>query len=86
MYQERTQFKYDHNFAEQKNFDPEKLTGENLNRFSEQQQELRSKILGRAADILSPEQLEVFRKSQDQQAAMEKMGLEMGLKMMGGKK
>jgi hypothetical protein len=36
--------------------------------------------------VLTPDQLEVFRKSQEQQAAMEKMGMEMAQKMMGGKK
>ena len=56
------------------------------NRFSEQQQELRGKILTKAEGILTPDQMEVFRKSQEQQAAMEKMGMQMGLKMMGGEK
>ncbi|MDB6070261.1 MAG: hypothetical protein JWL81_1432 [Verrucomicrobiales bacterium] len=86
MFNERTNFKYDVNFADQKNFDPSQFTEQNLGRFTEQQAELRGKILEKAGGILTPEQLDVFRKSQEQQAAMEKMGMEMGLKMMGGKK
>ncbi len=86
MFQERTNFKYDVNMGDQKDFDLSKFTQENLTRYSEQQAELRGKVLTRAETILTPDQLEVFRKSQEQQAAMEKMGMEMGLKMMGGKK
>ena len=86
MFEERTNFKYDNNFGDQKNFDAGKFTDEGLSRFSEQQTELRGKILTRAEGILTVEQLDVFRKSQEQQAAMEKMGMEMGLKMMGRKK
>lgn len=85
MFQERTNFKYDTDFADQKNFDFEKYNEAGLTRYAEQQQELRGRILTKAEGILTADQLEVFRKSQEQQAAMEKMGLEMGLKMMGGK-
>lgn len=86
MFNERTNFKYDVNFGDQKNFDPAQYTEQNLNRFTEQQAELRGRILEKAGTILTPEQLDVFRKTQEQQAAMEKMGMEMGLKMMGNKK
>lgn len=86
MFQERTNFKYDTDFADQKNFDPSKYTAENMTRYQEQQKLLRGQILTKAEGILSSDQLEVFRKSQEQQAAMEKMGMEMGMKMMGGKK
>ena len=86
MFQERTNFKYDTDLSDQKSFDPDKFTDQNLTRFQEQQAVLRGNILTKAQGILSPGQLEVFRKSQEQQAAMEKMGMEMGLKMMGGKK
>lgn len=85
MFQERTNFKFDMDFADQKNFDFEKYNEAGLSRYAEQQQELRGRILTKAEGILTPEQLEVFRKNQEQQAAMEKMGLQMGLKMMGGK-
>ena len=86
MFQERTNFKYDVDLSDQKTFDPEKLTTQNLTRFQEQQAVLRGQILSKVEPILTPDQLEVFRKSQEQQAAMEKMGMEMAQKMMGGKK
>jgi hypothetical protein len=84
MYQERTNFKYDVDLSDQKNFDPTKLTPDNISKFSNNQSNLREKILVRAGSILSPPQLEVFRKSQEQQAAMEKLGMEMGAKMLNG--
>ncbi|MES2466036.1 MAG: hypothetical protein V4675_01945 [Verrucomicrobiota bacterium] len=86
MFKERTNFKYDVDLSDQKTMDPGKFTAENLSRFQEQQAVLRGQILSKVEPILTPDQLEVFRKSQEQQAAMEKMGMEMAQKMMGGKK
>ncbi len=86
MFQARTNFKYDVDLSDQKTMDPGKFTAENLSRFQEQQTVLRGQILSKVEPILTPDQLEVFRKSQEQQAAMEKMGMEMAQKMMGGKK
>jgi hypothetical protein len=85
MYQERTNFKYDVDLANQKDFDPEKFTQPNLERYLEQQATLQEKILARAGTVLTPEQLSVFTESQKQQAAMTKMQMEMGMKMMGSK-
>jgi hypothetical protein len=86
MFNERTSFKYDVDLSDQRTMDPGKFTAENLSRFQEQQAVLRGQILSKVEPILTPDQLEVFRKSQEQQAAMEKMGMEMAQKMMGGKK
>ncbi len=86
MYEERNNFKFDVNFADQKTMDPTQLTEENVNRYQEQQALLRGQVLAKAEGILTEPQLEVFRKSQEQQAAMEKMGLQMGVKMMGASK
>jgi hypothetical protein len=86
MFKERTSFKYDVDLSDQKTMDPKKFTAENLSRFQEQQAVLRGQILSKVEPILTTDQLEVFRKSQEQQAAMEKMGMEMAQKMMGGKK
>jgi len=85
MYQERTNFKYDVNLADQKDFDPEKFTQPNLERYLEQQATLQEKILARAGTILTPDQLSVFTESQKQQAVMTKMQMELGMKMMGSK-
>jgi len=81
MYEERTQFKFDNDMGNQKNTDMSRLTPENIQRYQEQTAILRSQIYDRASKILSPEQLPVFKKSQDTQAAMEKMGMEMAGKM-----
>ncbi len=86
LFKERTSFKYDVDLSDQRTMDPGKFTAENLSRFQEQQAVLRGQILSKVEPILTPDQLEVFRKSQEQQAAMEKMGMEMAQKMMGGKK
>lgn len=86
MFNERTSFKYDVDLSDQRTMDPGKFTAENLSRFQEQQAVLRGQILSKVEPILTPDQLEVFRKSQEQQAAMEKMGMQMAQKMMGGKK
>lgn len=86
MYQERSNFKFEVNFADQKSLDPSQLTEENVNRYQEQQAALRGQVLAKAEGILTAPQLEVFRKSQEQQAAVEKMGLQMGVKMMGASK
>jgi hypothetical protein len=85
MYQERSNFKYDVDLADQKNFDPEKFTEANMLRFEEQQKALQAQVLRRAETILSPEQLDIFRQTQEQQAAMEKLGRDMGMKMLKGK-
>ncbi|MES2706895.1 MAG: hypothetical protein V4726_09870 [Verrucomicrobiota bacterium] len=81
MYEERTQFKFDNDMGNQKNTDMSRLTPENIQRYQDQTAILRGKVYDRAAKILTPEQLPVFKKSQDTQAAMEKMGMEMAGKM-----
>ncbi|RYD32762.1 MAG: hypothetical protein EOP86_14945 [Verrucomicrobiaceae bacterium] len=86
MYEERTQFKFDENLGDQRNPDLTRFTDENIQRYQEQTGQLRAKIFDRASKILNPEQLDVFRKSQESQAAMEKMGMEMASKMFGNSK
>jgi hypothetical protein len=85
MYQERTNFKFEQDFADQSNFDPDTFNEAAVQRYNEQQSELQAKVLQRAQGILNAEQLEIFRQSQEQAAAMQKMGMEMGLRMMKGK-
>lgn len=85
MYQERTNYKFEQDFADQSNFDPDTFNEAAVQRYNEQQIELQAKVLQRAQGILNAEQLEIFRQSQEQAAAMQKMGMEMGLRMMKGK-
>lgn len=85
MYQERTNFKFEQDFADQSNFNPDTFNETAVQRYTEQQSELQAKVLQRAQGILNAEQMEIFRQSQEQAAAMQKMGMEMGLRMMKGK-
>lgn len=81
MYQERTAFKYDNDLSDQNNMDTSRFTEENLKRFEEQNAELQQKVLSRASEILTAEQLDVFQKSQEQQSSMMKMSMKMAAKM-----
>lgn len=86
MYEERTGFKYDNDLSDQTNMDMSRFTEENLKRYEEQNAELQQKVLARASGILSPEQLDVFQKSQEQQSSMMKMSMKMAAKMFQGDK
>lgn len=84
MFEERKNFKFDFDFSRPDSADFTKLNEDSLNRFSEQNAQLREKILERAETVLNPEQMEVFRKVQEHQAAMEKMGLQWMRSMTNG--
>ena len=83
MYQERNKFPFASNYVDQQNPDISRFTAENSERFNEEYGSLNQSIATRAADILTPQQLEVFRESQMQQMNMIKMQMEMGAKMFG---
>lgn len=84
MYQEREKAAFVSEFADQQNTDLTRFTPENLARFATDSTAVNEKIAERASEILSPGQMEVFRKSQEQQAAMVKMHIEMAAKIFGG--
>lgn len=73
MYEARTSFKFDNDMGNPRNFDMSRLTAENLQHYQEQTVILQGQIYDKAAKILTPEQLPVFRKSQESQAALQKM-------------
>ena len=83
MYQERTKFPFASNYVDQQNPDITRFSGENTERFNDEYTQLNESIASRAAGILTPQQLEVFRESQAQQMNMIKMQMEMGAKMFG---
>ena len=83
MYQERTKFPFASSYVDQQNPDITRFTPENSERFNQEYTSLNRNIAGRAAEILSPAQLEVFRESQTQQENMIKMQMEMGARMFG---
>ena len=83
MYQEREKFPFASSYVDQQNPDITRFTPENSERFNDEYTSLNESIASRAAGILSPQQLEVFRESQTQQVNMIKMHMEMGAKMFG---
>jgi hypothetical protein len=85
MFEERKNFKFDNDLGRPDQTDFSKFNDASISRFTEQSAELRGKILSRARNILTSDQIEVFQKAQDQQANMEQMGLRMARSMIGGK-
>lgn len=85
MSQTRENFKFTTDFS-----DKSKLPGnistmfneENVNRFIQEMDELNQHYVGNAQNILTPDQLESFRKHLNNQQAMQKMGMQMGAKML----
>ena len=77
MYEERKNQAFEHDFARPERVDYADLTPEAIDRHAEQSSALRARVLERARGILTPEQLPVFERGQQQQAAMEKFGLDM---------
>ncbi len=83
MYQEREKFPFASNYVDQQNPDITRFTEENSARFNDEYTKLNESIANRAAGVLTPQQLEVFRESLTQQTNMIKMQMEMGAKMFG---
>jgi hypothetical protein len=83
MYDERKNFPFASDFGNQQNTDMTRFTSENMNRFGEEYSQFSQGVVKRAESILTAPQLEIFRQSQEQNATMTKMGLEMAAKMFG---
>jgi hypothetical protein len=62
------------------------LSEESMNKYLEQQEQINSRVLERASQILSPEQAEILGRSLTNQLAMQKMGMNMARSMFGGDK
>lgn len=77
MYQERKNQSFDYDLARPEKVDYSRMTAEAIDRHVEQSAALRGRVLERARGILTPEQMPVFERAQQQQAAMEKFGLDM---------
>lgn len=82
MYQERTEFEWENNLYDSDSTDLDRFRPEAVSRFLEQNRELQAKVLARAAEVLTPEQLEVFRKGQEQQNALTEMNIRMASRMI----
>jgi hypothetical protein len=82
MYQERKNLP-DPDFMRKTAPDPAKFTEEGIAEMQEQLEQLQDKYLQSAAKILNATQLEQFKKSSEQQRAMQAMGLKMAAQMFG---
>ncbi len=59
------------------------MTSENIDRQIQWMNDYNQRVLGRAAEFLTPEQLKSYREMQEQQAAMQQLGLKMAKEMFG---
>lgn len=62
------------------------MTSENIDKQIQWMTDYNQRVLGRAAEFLTPEQLKSYREMQEQQAAMQQMGLKMAKEMFGSGK
>ncbi|HUF63999.1 MAG TPA: hypothetical protein VMN36_18110 [Verrucomicrobiales bacterium] len=84
IYDARTGFPFDHDFTNQEKIDPTQVTQANLERYTQQYQQLQDQVRDQAGQILTAEQLETFAKAQEQQRAMQQMGLQWMSRLFGG--
>ncbi len=56
---------------------------ETMNQLFEQQKQINNRVLTRARDFLSPDQINALQQSQEQQLQMQQMGMKMGRQMLG---
>lgn len=64
----------------------ELFTADNLDKQMKWMEDYNRRVLDRAGQILTPEQLTQYRTFQEQQASMQKLGLKMASQMFGGNK
>lgn len=64
----------------------ELLTAENIDRQAQWMEDYNRRVLARVEQVLTPEQFKQYRDFQEQQAAMQKLGLNMARQMFGGAK
>jgi hypothetical protein len=85
MYEARKDFKYTVDLGDQSNPNSDVLkqfNEENIEKSIQENRALQEKVLESVSTVLSPEQLEVFRESQETQATMRELGMRMGAKMI----
>lgn len=70
-------------FGDKQNADPDQFTPEKIAKLLEDSAKLQEQYVARAAAILTPSQLELFKANQKQQLAMQEMGMKMAAKMLG---
>ena len=65
---------------------PDTFTAANMEKQVAWMDDYNQRVLNRAAQVLNPEQLKQYQSFQEQQASMQKLGLQMAKQMFGGEK
>ena len=84
MYQERANFKFTQDFYDQTKISPQSITGPAADTFLQEQAQLQSQIADRAAAILSPDQMTIFRQNQATMRQLMQTNLNMARQLAGG--
>jgi hypothetical protein len=84
MYQERANFKFTQDFYDQTKITPQSITGPAADIFLQEQEQLQSQIADRAASILSPDQMTIFRQNQANMRQLMQLNLNMARQLAGG--
>ena len=86
MYSERKNMKWDHDYADQQDINPEKFTDASIARYEAQSKEYDQRMEARLQGTFSEPQMEAFREQRNMQHTMESMGLNFAKAMFGEEK
>jgi hypothetical protein len=86
MYNTRREFRFDNDLSDTATVAPNDLSAETVDRYVQQNEELQQQIQAKAKEILTPEQFEVFIKSQTNRQQVEQLGIQMLRQMTGNQK
>lgn len=81
--EEKEKFEFVSGFTDKQNMDMTRFTQENLKLYFEEKDELTALILERSREILTEEQFAEYKSSTEGQQKLERMGMEMAVKMYG---
>jgi hypothetical protein len=83
MREEREDTDFTHDFENSTPADFELFSEKNLEKYFQEEEELSQRVYERARNILTPDQLPVFKSFQEGQLSMKKMGMRMAAQMFG---
>lgn len=84
MYQERASFKFTQDFYDQTKINPQSITGPAADTFLQEQEQLQNQIADRAATILTPDQMTIFKQNQAGMRQLMQLNLNMARQLAGG--
>ena len=83
--EEKKNFTFSSQFASESNFDFDRFTEENLQTYIKERQQFAERMIERSKTILVEQQWEQYKASIESQLKMEKMQMEMAIKLFGNK-